>query len=374
MRKVLHILMNKSGLNIYPSVYNALYCWSKLGWSNHIIAGGPIGEFSHLIEKEYRFRGGYAMRGVQLASIPGDYDIAIVYDQQDLEAFYATRWLLPRNSYGRLIHHCLEIPTGTAAGHSLVTHGLHKMLVGGYRLIDHLIVQDQQRAELFFHTFPHLKGLPHNLVSNSFINAIEPIATSLGWFDELKAQSRFLILYTGTIEPWAVSEKLVERLLEIPEATFLFSGWSKDRYAETLATRYRSASNIHFHLGAKSRANFNYMVANSDAGLVWYESGDENVAHVGLSSGKMHKFLSFERPVLTNGISSLRDFVMENGFGVSFASEHIHVAILQLIDNYPTFTKNIRNRYRTLCNYEQEYMAFIHELLNQTQISSVRSE
>src|SRR5262249_1965752 len=127
MKKVLHVLMNKSGLQIYPSVYNALYCWSRLGWANHIIAGGPTEEFRHLIEREYYFSGGYAKRGMQLASVHGDYDIAIVYDPQDLKAFYATRWLLPRNSYGRLVHHCLEIPTGNSARPSLLTHGFHKI-------------------------------------------------------------------------------------------------------------------------------------------------------------------------------------------------------------------------------------------------------
>jgi hypothetical protein len=270
-----------------------------------------------------------------------------------------------------LIHHCLEIPTGTSTGQSLLTHGLHKVLAGGYRLIDHLILQDQQRARLFFCTFPYLKDLPYHLVSNSFINEIEPLAVSLNWFDELRAQSRYLILYTGTIEPWAVSKELIQRVVDFPEVTFLFSGWSRDGYADALAARYRSASNIHFHLGAKNRSGFNYMVANSDAGLVWYESVDQNVSHVGLSSGKMHKFLSFERPILTNGISSLHDFVTDNGFGVSVTDGNIHAAIRRLIDNRLTIAKNIRSRYSALCNYEREYMAFIHDILNCPQMPAI---
>jgi glycosyltransferase involved in cell wall biosynthesis len=365
MKTILHVLMNKNGLQTYPSVYNALYCWSKLGWSNHIIAGGPTEEFNDLIEKEYRFSGGYAKRGLQLASIPGDYDIAIVYDPPDLEAFYATRWLLPRNSYRRLIHHCLEIPTASSKGRSLVTHGLHKILAGGYRLIDHLIVQDQLRADLFFYTLPYLKGLPYHLVSNSFISAIEPIETSLNWFDEFRARSRFLIVYAGMIESWAVSESLVRRLTEIPEATFLFSGWSRDGYAEALADRYRTASNVRFHLGIKDRATFNYMVANCDAGLVWYESQDHNVSHVGLSSGKMHKFLSYNKPVISNHYPSLQDFIASHGFGVSVTTDDIRIAIREVTENYSMITKNIRARYSALCNYEREYIAFAREFTSE---------
>jgi glycosyltransferase involved in cell wall biosynthesis len=360
-------LMNKKGLDRYPSVYNALYCWSKLGWSNHIITSGTTDEFRNLIEKEYQFRGGYVRRAAQLAYLDGYFDLVIVYDPQDLEAFYATRWLFPRNSYGTLVHHCLEIPTGVVAGRSPYTNGLHKILGGAYRLIDHLILQDDRRAELFFKTFPYLKGRPCHLVTNSFINAIEPVSPSLAWFDELRAQSQLLVLYTGTIERWAFSENLFDRLLHIKEVTFLFSGWSQDGYAETLAAQYRTATNIHFHMGAKSRADLNYMVANADVGLVCYESADPNVCQVGLSSGKMHKFLSFQKPVLTNGITSLHDFITHNGFGLSVAIDDFPMAVRQMAEHYPTFCENIRTRYSVLCNYEQEYRAFEQALLNWAQ-------
>jgi hypothetical protein len=364
MGKVLHILLNKKGLDKYPSVYNALYCWSKLGWSNYIITNGPTDEFSGLIEQEYRFSGGYARCAAQLAWIDGYFDIVVAYDPQDLEAWYATRWLFPRNSCGRLVHHCLEIPTGPLEGNSLFTNGLHRLLSGAYQLIDDLIVQDKGRAELFFNSFPELRNIPCHLVSNSFIEAMEPVATSVDWFDKLRAKSGFLVLYTGTIERWAFSENLLDILSAIPEATFVFSGWSQDGYAEALAARYRAATNIHFHIGAKSRPVFNYMVAQSDVGLVCYESNDQNVLQVGLSSGKMHKFLSFQKPILIKRMSSLHDFITVNGFGVSVPEEGLPGALRELARNYPVFCDNIQSRYSSLCNYEREYMAFVPSVLN----------
>lgn len=367
MGKILHVLLNKKGLDRYPSVYNALYCWSKLGWSNYIIASDATEDLNGVIEKEYRFSGGYLRRATQLAHLPGYFDIVIVYDPQDLAAFYGTRWLLPRNSYGKLVHHCLEIPTGTLPGGSLFKKALHKMFAGGYRLIDHLIIQDERRAELFFNTFPHLTGLQCFLVTNSFINAIEPIAPSLDWFDQLRAKSNLLVLYIGTIDRWAFSENVIETILKVPEVTFVFSGWSEDGYAAELTARYKSATNIHFHIGAKSRPALNYMVANSDIGLVCYESMDQNVRQVGLASGKMHKFLSFQKPVLMNRIPSLHDFITLNGFGKSVPAEDFSRAIRHLADNYARFCQNINNRYSTLCDYEREYMAFIQALLNRAQ-------
>jgi len=364
MGRVLHILLNPKGLDKYPSVYNALYCWSKLGWSNYIITSGGTDEFTALITQEYRFSGGYAKRAAQLAHISGYFDIAIVYDPQDVEAFYATRYLFPRNAYRKLVHHCLEIPVGSSNGRSLFTKLLHKMLGGGYQLIDHLIIQDKSRGDLFFNTFPGLKTVPWHLVTNSFINVTEPVAPSLRWFDDLRTQSKFLVLYTGTIERWAFPERLFETLLGIQDATFLFSGWSDGGYAEGLAERYRMASNIRFHIGAKRRAEFNYMVANADVGLVCYESPDQNVREVGLSSGKLHKFLSFQKPVLTNGISSLHHFITHNGFGMSVPVGDFRAAVRQLADSHQTFCENIRKRYTALCNFEEEYMAFVQAVVN----------
>jgi len=364
MGRVLHVLLNKNGLDKYPSVYNALYCWFKRGWSNHIITGGLTEGFSELIEKEYRFTGGYLRKAAQLASVPGYFDIVIVYDPQDLEALYATRWLFPKNSYGQLIHHCLEIPARRLAGQSILKLVLHKMLFRAYKLIDTLIIQDRVRAELFFATFPQIKHIPCYYVTNSFIKAIEPVANSLDWFDKLRARSEFLVLYTGTMERWAFPDRLFESLLKIPEATFVFSGWSKDGYAEDLANRYNGATNIHFHLGAKRRPEFNYMVASSDVGLVCYQPIDQNVTQVGLSSGKLHKFLSFQKPVLTNGIASLHEFITRNGFGISVGVEGFREAIQNLASGYHEYCKNIRDRYAVLCNYEHEYMAFAQASVN----------
>jgi glycosyltransferase involved in cell wall biosynthesis len=369
MGKVLHVLLNLKGLDRYPSVYNALYCWAEIGWSNYVISSGATDELSDLIEQEFRFSGGYMNRATQLARLTGYFDVVIVYDPQDVEAFYATRWLLPRNTYGVLVHHCLEIPTENSFGKSLLTKSLHKMLAGGYQILDHVIIQDQKRAELFFDTFQRLRGVPFHLVSNSFINAMEPMAASLSWFDELRAHSKFLILYSGTIARWALSRKLLDRLVEIPDVTFLLSGWPEDQYAEQLVTLYGKAPNVHFHIGAKSRPALNYMVANSDAGLVWYESSDPNVAQVGLSSGKMHKFLSFHKPVITNYTASLHDFIVPNGFGLSVTANDLSEAIQRLNQDYSTFCENIRKNYSTLCNYEEEYMTFVRGLLNQHGIS-----
>src|SRR6476660_7313127 len=142
MGSILHVLLNQSGLNIYPSVYNALYCWQKLGWSNHIITGGSTEGFGHLISKEYRFSGGYIRRAAQLASIPGHFDVVIVYDPQDVALLYAARWLCSKHSYDSLVHHCLEIPTGTWKGKAGVRTIIRRVLCRGYGMTDHLILQD----------------------------------------------------------------------------------------------------------------------------------------------------------------------------------------------------------------------------------------
>lgn len=365
MGRVLHVLMNQNGLTIYPSVYNALHCWQKLGWSNHIITGGSTEGFGHLISKEYRFGGGYIRRAGQLASVPGHFDVVIVYDPQDVALLYTARWLCPKNSYDSLVHHCLEIPTGTWNGKAGVGTMIRSILCRGYGMMDHLIFQDGGRADLFFRTFPWLRRPGHSLVTNSYINSIEPVADSFDWFDHVRAKSEWLVLYTGAIERWAVSTKLFDIVTRIPNVTFALSGWSKDGYANQLAKRYRNVKNIHLSLGMKSRPVLNYMVTHSDIGLVCYESTeDQNIHHVGLASGKMHKFLSFAKPLLVNAIPSLHDFVAKNGFGVCVPMEEFPLAIQQLMQTYPELQRNIRQRYSRLCAYEREYMKFLSTFLD----------
>jgi hypothetical protein len=357
MGQVLHILMNKSGLNIYPSVYNALYCWQKLGLSNHIITAGSTEGFGRLISSEYRFSGGYVRRASQLASIRGHFDAIIVYDPQDVAMLYAASWLYPKYSYNHVVHHCLEIPTGVGP---LIRYILRR----GYGITDRLILQDSGRADLFFQTFPQRKKLDHSLVTNSYITSIEPMADSVEWFDNVRAKSEWLVLYAGAIDRWAVSIKMLDVLATIPNVTFAFSGWSKDDYAKQLAERYRHATNVHFSLGMKSRANLNYMVANADIGLVCYESiNDPNIRHVGLASGKMHKFLSFDKPLLVNAIPSLHDFVAKNGFGVCVSIDEFPLGVRQLMQTYANLQCNIRQRYSRLCDYEKEYTKFLSTLL-----------
>jgi glycosyltransferase involved in cell wall biosynthesis len=165
--------------------------------------------------------------------------------------------------------------------------------------------------------------------------------------------------YTGAIESWALSLELFNSIREMRDVSFVFSGWSYDGFAQEAIKLCQDVPHIHFDLGLKSRSELNYLVSNSDMGLVFYDSADPNVAAIGLSSGKLHKFLSYGKPVVVNDVSSIRVFLEDNGFGLARRSESIPEAITEILGNYEDYSQRVKGRYPSLVDFRSSYEQFI---------------
>ena len=83
---------------------------------------------------------------------------------------------------------------------------------------------------------------------------------------------------------------------------------------------------------------------------------------VGLASGRMHKFLSFDKPLLVDTVP-LFVTVAKNGFSVCASIDEFPLGVRQLMRTYADLQYNIRQRYSRLCDYEEgiyevrEYLA-----------------
>jgi hypothetical protein len=122
------------------------------------------------------------------------------------------------------------------------------------------------------------------------------------------------------------------------------------------------SGHIHFDLGIKDRPEFNYMVQCSDLGLVFYDSSDPNVAVIGLSSGKLHKFLSYGKPVVINDLPSMKSFLEDNGFGLASPPENLREAIRQVFAGYDGYVSRIRESYPAVIDCQTSYLAFVDSL------------
>lgn len=363
-RSVLHVLNGERGLDTYPSVYNAMHVLAEHGWENHIITGGAIDGFQSIIKRNHRFDGGYVRRAFQLSRLGGDFDLVILYEPRDVEIYQLSRLLGGRMNVKHLVHHSLEIPTEILGRYGLKKI-VHCFLYRGYRHIDHLIIQDEARQNLLYGCFPDLRKAGCTFVPNSYLPDMEPVAEFVPWFDEIRQSGRRIVIYTGAIERWALSLELFMNIRDMEDVSFVFSGWSYDGFAEEAIGLCRDAKHICFDLRMKSRSELNYIVKNSDLGLLFYDSADKNVAVIGLSSGKLHKYLSYGKPIVVNDVPSMKSFLEGNGFGLAGPPEEIPSVINKILGDYENYTKRVNDRYFSLIDFRASYGQFIVRLVTE---------
>lgn len=376
--KALHVLSGESGaalrersLDTYPSVYNALHVLKQNGWDNHLITAVSTAGFDDLLQQKHVFGKNPLQKAWQLGKVGRDFDMIILYEPRDIKLYQLAKLfgtdLKTRTRH--LVHHCLEVPV-QQLGRPGWTGMLHRHLYGGYRAVDKVIIQDAARHALLTQHCPSLKSKDTSYVPNAYIPAIEPLAATLPWFDQLRQTSQSLVCYIGAIEKWALSDKLFRVIANKPDVTFLFSGWSSDGFADAMMAQYADYPHIHFSLGKKSLAELNYIVKHTDVGLVFYDSTDPNINEIGLSSGKLHKYLSFAKPVITNDIESLRQFLHSNQFGLSTTPDQFSATIDTLVEQHAHYAGHIAQHYPATINFQQSYEAFLfshtHKLVAKT--------
>lgn len=368
--KALHVLSGESGavlrergLDTYPSVYNALHVLHQNGWENHLITAVNTHGFEHLLQENHRFGAHPLQKAWQLGRVGRQFDMIILYEPRDIKLYQLAKLcgvdLKTRTQH--LVHHSLEVPVHQL-GRRCWKSKLHRYLYSGYAAVDKVIIQDATRHTLLKQHCPDLAKKSTSYVPNAYIPAVEPSSTSLAWFDTLRQHSQTLVSYIGAIESWALSDTLFRAIADKTAITFLFSGWSSDGFAETMMERYAHCPHIHFNMGKKSLADLNYIVKHTDIGLVFYDSTDPNINEIGLSSGKLHKYLSFAKPVITNDIASLREFLHSHQLGLAVPPEQFGIAIATLVAQQPQYAQHIAEHYPTLINFERSYRQFLGTL------------
>jgi glycosyltransferase involved in cell wall biosynthesis len=266
----------------------------------------------------------------------------------------------------RLVHHSLELPTAYYKGG--LRKQIHKVIMRyGMAQIDDLIIQDDLRFGLATRVIPGLAKRPHYLVPNSYISAIEPMASSLPWFDRIRSKNRWLVLYIGALERWTLPLTLLKELAEYRDAAFVLSGWCRDGSISEIRDLCASRDHVVIDLGIKPRSELNYMVANSDIGLAYYATDvDENINYIGLSSGKIHKYLSFGKPILVNRLPLLAESVEGCGLGVILELGSIKDGLNALMSRYAEHRQNVQKKYADTYAFEPAYQKFLAELCPQT--------
>ncbi len=245
--------------------------------------------------------------------------------------------------------------------------------------IDFSVIQDKNRAILLKETLPEVCYNKIFYLPNSYIgftNEKSNFAYEKFGIDK----SKKILLYAGAIEEWAIDINLPKLLQPLFNDGYvlLFNGFSRDNFVQKLVETYPDlieSKNLLISLEVFSEYNFTELVKSSYIGLAWYKQLDneyintiqgKNVYYMGMSSGKLMKYLSCGVPVIVPDFYlGYKDFMQKSNCGISCSYDSSLVDnIINIDNNIEYFRKSVESYYKDNLEYSKMSKPFITFLSN----------
>jgi hypothetical protein len=189
-----------------------------------------------------------------------------------------------------------------------------------------------------------------------------------------------ILLYAGALERWSFDinlAKYINKLLE-KDYVLLLSGFSRDNYIDKILSEYSSfieERKIIMNTEVLDDHDYTEMIKSAHIGLAWYtklnvdsytEATIENIYYMGLSSGKLCKYLSCSIPVIAPSFYfGYQELIEDKKIGkVSDYSEEMTNKILMISSDYDVYKKNVENVYKNELEYSTQCQEIIRELGN----------
>lgn len=230
------------------------------------------------------------------------------------------------------------------------------------------IVQDEKRAEIL----RRVNQLGDQLIL-TFANA--PLRTAQCDSDDIQEDRREaakvlrerlgvptdcgILLYAGSLsDSWACVKEIACMAQNLPDGWILFlqsrmsEGSSLD---EMLGRMQRGPGKIIQSLQPLSVTDYELLVEIADIGLAWYESEEENIRYVGLSSGKIAQYWANGKPIIVNRIQPYIDLCPRYRAGVVVADvDGIPDAVRTITSSYLSFKGGARNAFGVVFDVKNE--------------------
>lgn len=234
------------------------------------------------------------------------------------------------------------------------------------------IIQDSVRGEVLKRN-NCLKSMPIVLFPNLPISygSEEDNPANIGC-EELRVRlgipaNREVILYSGSLEaPWSGLKEIMKVCARLPDGWILCVQSRMDSDSWVNFCRENDLgpeSKVVASLRPLSTAEYDLLVRSARIGLAWYESEDENIRYVGLSSGKIAHYLSHGKPVIVNRLPLYEDVFEEFRCGVLVDdATEICERILEVEENYDAFSDGAKMAYVKVFapdNYKDNILAAV---------------
>jgi hypothetical protein len=175
-----------------------------------------------------------------------------------------------------------------------------------------------------------------------------------------------LLLYAGSLsDSWGGVDKIIAVASQLPY------GWTlvlQSRMAEGTPVDTRVQALVRTGCLVLSRNplsvdDYACLVASSSIGLAWYESDDENIRLVGLSSGKIAQYWAHRKPIIVNRIPLYEDALPQYQAGLLVDSaDEIPVVVEQIWRSYERYSQGASWAYSELFDVETAGRRIAREL------------
>lgn len=243
--------------------------------------------------------------------------------------------------------------------------------------IDFSVIQDKNREILLKKTLPEVCCNKVFFLPNSYIGFTNEHSTFA--YEKFGIdKSKKILLYAGAIEEWALDINLPKLLQPLFNEGYvlLFSGFSRDNFAQNLEDTYQNlieAKNLIISLEVFSENDFTELVKSAYIGLAWYKALDngfantirgKNIYYMGMSSGKLMKYLSCCVPVIVPDFYfGYKDFMQKSHCGISCSYDSSIVdGIISIDNNIKFYRKNIESYYQDYLEYSKLAKPIINRL------------
>jgi len=239
----------------------------------------------------------------------------------------------------------------------------------GDKFIKFSVIQDIDRGRLLRKEFRFVKKIYY--LPNSYIGYCD---------DECKfAYERFnvlkykkILIFAGGIEK-GFDLDLFEMCGKLPAEYILFlNAYSRDNYLNKLIIKYKhyiDEGKLFINSINLSEEDYDKLIKSSYIGIVWYQKEAitiPNIYYIGLSSGKLTKYLSCGKPVIaTNHLFSYSEFIEGNQLGKTCEYPSEIPSLVEIIDkNYKNIQENIKKFYLKKMEYKKFFYSILNEIEN----------
>lgn len=232
--------------------------------------------------------------------------------------------------------------------------------------VDAVVIQNNERAAQFRKINDFQKGM--------YILPVASMGSPAPGGKDLRLRRKFNItektkiaVYSGNIMPWAKCLEIVQSVRNWPEDFCLvLHTWRKGAFESEYGMSIKESAKglpVYFSDEYLDIEELPAYLSSADAALMFYEAIDTNFVEILFSSNKLAEYLKAGLPVITTDSPVLKQFVEENGIGLTVSSmDELSRALTDIASKGESIRQSVTRCYQDKFRFEKFFRPFFEKL------------